>query len=287
MRWLALFVVSTLATTAACASVRRPRCPADAQGDAASERDELLVKHLIRSFYHDDFAAFQRLQPTESQYATLSWRFGAAAADAMMGVIRDPVTAKEQFEAKRQELSAQGIDPRTARRCTRVVARHADEPRVYTIDIAFGEGTGATHLRADVFDSEGRVAMVGGFARPGLASVMNELYALTEGFFNIIFELGPDPSKALPALRAFRDENLARYQSLLEIARRATLAHPEEVAGAYHEMTQRMLALLARWKEMQAQLEGLQQDPEFQAILSAFTGIEAAPEPLPTPTPSE
>jgi len=280
MRWPAVLAV-LVSFTSACASIRRPHCPSDAPGEAASERDELLVKLLVRSFYQDDFELYQQLQPSESQYTTLAWRFGAAEADTLMDVIRRPDEAQKVFEAKRGELVAKGIDARSAARCTRVVASREDEARIHTLDVTFGDASDGEHVRLEVFDSGGRAAMLGGFARPSLTTTLQEVFAIAEGFFGIVFELGTDPAKALPALRAFRDEHLLRYQALQEEVRRATIEHPEEVAESYHALVQRIRGLEDKWEAAKERLGALASNPEFTSILDEFATAPAANTPAP------
>lgn len=177
---LAAVALATIAATTGCASMTRERCASESApaagtyGDAAleplTERDQQLVKRLVRALHTDDFAGFERLQPTESQYLTLSWRFGAAQADALMGFVRDREGARAHFDELRRALADRGLDARTATRCARRYATRPDEPRLYTIDVAFGDGASALHLSAEVFDSSGHASFVGRVMRPATAT---------------------------------------------------------------------------------------------------------------------
>jgi len=172
---LAALTLSALVTPG-CASMSRERCGAastpahgtygDAEPEPLTERDALLVKRLVRALYTDDFAAFERLQPTESQYVTLAWRFGSVQADELMRFVRDRDGARAHFAAIRKVLADRGLDARTSTRCSRRYPTRADEPRLYTLDIALGEGDATLHLSAEVVDSSGHASFIGPVLRP-------------------------------------------------------------------------------------------------------------------------
>ncbi|MFO0750084.1 MAG: hypothetical protein U1F43_31100 [Myxococcota bacterium] len=286
----ALLALALVASSTGCATIGRERCSGDGPGEASSERDQVLVKRLLRSLFSDDFAAFQRLQPTESQYVTLAWRFGHEEADRMMSVIREPTQAATVFQATRTRMMAAGVDVRTAARCTRRIDTRADEPRFYTLDLAFGEGAATQHITADVFDSGGRVSLVGSLGKPGAGAKMDHMLDLMEGFITIL----EGKAERLAKLTALRAYSAAHKQELHDIQHeiQALMSDdPTSLMSTFGRLADRTSDLSTRTT---AAMEQTLSDDELRDVVFDFFGTtptqdEPPPdEPKPdAPTPDE
>lgn len=302
-RALALLAIATVAASG-CASMTRERCDGDAPGDPASDHDALLVKRLVRSLFMDDVAAFERLQPTETQYVTLAWRFGAERADRLLGFARDGAEVRRHFAALRKDLAARGVDPRTAARCTRRFQTEAADPRLYMIDVALGEGERAVHLSGTVLDSSGHASLVGPLGLGALSGLVHALFDLAEGFVSLMERHQRDPAAAEREGRAYLERHAARHRQLQAELGRAIEAGGEPDMAFVTALVERQMALAKRWS---AVLEG---HPELQALVDELgvsdgigtvmpvtpdgpvpvvpdggDGGEGAPEPAPRDTP--
>lgn len=278
----ALALLGATLAAPACTTLRPDRCGADAAGDPTSERDEVLVKHLLRALLTDDFKAFQRLQPTESQYVTLAWRFGASQADDMMSVIRDPAPAEASFQATRAMLGAAGLDVRTAPRCTRKVAAREDEPRFYTLDVAIGHATDAKHLTVNVFDSGGRASLVGPLEGPGLGLSLARLLDLMEGFVAAVEGAAERPAQ-VAAAKAYTAAHGQEYHLLKDELVRLVSADPSKVVKHLAQIQLRSQAVQERLEKLTGSLTV--DDPLHAAVLEFF-GTDfggASDEPKPDP----
>ncbi len=281
---LVFTVLSALAVTSGCASMTRERCgvaPAPAAGtfgdapvEPLTERDVVLVKRLVRSLAQDDFPAFERLQPTESQYVTLAWRFGAARADELMAFVRDRQAAQAHFAAVRAALTERGLDARTAPRCTRRYHTRPDEQRIYMIDVALGDADQAVHLTAEVLDSSGHASLIGPVTRDSLAGLIDQLFDLAEGYLDVI-EAAPEPAAALTPARAYVTKHAARYRSLQQAINEAIPSAGAQSGDALQALTRRTIALSVRWQQV---APALTNDPAFLALmteLGAPSGVGA------------
>lgn len=280
---LAALVIA--ASQAGCATIGRERCAGDAPGEATTERDQVLVKRLLRTLFTDDFAAFQRLQPTESQYVTLAWRFGTGEADEMMSVIREPAPAATAFQAVRTRMAEAKVDVRTATRCTRRIDERDDEPRFYTLDISFGEGASAQHVRADAFDSGGRVSIVGPLGGPGVAASMSRMIGLMEGLAAILERPGTHDQRVALA-RAYVEAHKGELRDAQREVQDQMQGDPEAISRNAQRFAQRTVKVAER---VGKQLDALPDGDPLKVVITDFFGTapsEPMPEPTPEPTPT-
>ncbi len=260
----------SIAITAGCGPITpfiRERCDDDARtvGRAAEDEDIKLVQRLLLALSTDDFAGFQTLQPTQSQYLAYAWRHGTERADALVEVIQKPDDARREFGALVTRLRGAGIEARSADRCTRRLAWDPKASERYDLMVLFGQ----ERLTVPVLASSERLSVAG---RPDL-----DLSAARVFLFELLgiatdlvehLERATTRDAALMQAEAFAK---ARAADLPTLDRKAVpLAELVSSPGMAEMSSRAMRDLATRWQTVLARFAGIQEDPRFEAALAPF-----------------
>ncbi|MBI3178798.1 MAG: hypothetical protein HYZ27_04015, partial [Deltaproteobacteria bacterium] len=245
----------------------REHCDEEARrvGSPAEDADIKLVQRLLLALSTDDFAGFQTLQPTQSQYLAYAWRHGPAHADALVEVIQEPDSARRDFGALVARLRGAGIEARSAERCTRRLAWDPQALDRYDLVVVFDK----ERLTVPIYASSERLSVAG---RPDLDRSAARLFLFKT--LAIATDLVERMERA-----ASRDGALAQAEGFAK-AHAADLPKLDAEAVPLAELmteprtaelvAQAMRVLSARWQAVVDRFPGVEGDARFQAAMTPF-----------------